>query len=415
MEVLAVVQARGGSKGLPNKNLRPILGHPLIAYSVASAHATKRVTRTIVSTDSAAIADIARAYCAEVPFRRPPSISGDTALDLPVFEHALEWLWENERYRPDLIVQLRPTSPLRPKGLIDEAIEILSSDPNADCVRAVTTPKQTPYKMWRQDEDGTLHQLLQSELSEPYNMPRQLLPSVFWQTGHVDVIRTSTILDQHTLTGRRVRPIIVDSRYCIDIDSSEDLEAASQAIAGGTLDLDLPAEIRPQGTAWLPHTIELVAFDFDGVFTDNRVHVLDDGGEAVTCHRGDGLGISLLQKTGLPLLVLSTESSSVVKARCQKLAMECFQGVGDKLSALKCLADRRGVRLANTVYVGNDVNDLACLRAVGCAVVPRDAHPDVRAAAHWVLASCGGCGAVRELCDLILAHLMRSRSNATSS
>ena len=189
-EVLAVVQARGGSKGLPNKNLLHLQGHPLVAYSVASALGANRVTRTIVSTDSEVIEEAACAYGAEAPFRRPASIAADDALDLPLFAHALDWLWEHERYRPQVLVQLRPTTPLRPRGLIDRAISLLESDPQADCVRAVTTPKQTPYKMWRPAADGYMEQLLETDLPEPYNLPRQKLPVVLWQTGHVDVIWT---------------------------------------------------------------------------------------------------------------------------------------------------------------------------------------------------------------------------------
>jgi YrbI family 3-deoxy-D-manno-octulosonate 8-phosphate phosphatase len=407
-EVLAVVQARGSSKGLTNKNLLPLQGHPLIAYSVASALAAIRVTRTVVSTDSEAIAEAAHVYGAEAPFRRPAFIAADDTMDLPLFEHALDWLWEHERYRPQIVVQLRPTTPLRPRGLIDRAISLLESDRQADCVRAVTTPKQTPYKMWRPAADGYMKQLLETDLPEPYNLPRQKLPIVLWQTGHVDVIWTCTIREQHSLTGRRVRPIMVDPPFCIDIDSVEDLEAAGQALAAGKLDIDIPEDVGglSQGLK-LPAVIDLVVFDFDGVFTDNRVLVSSDGRETVVCDRGDGHGISRLQRLGIPLVVISTETDPVVAARCQKLELECLQGVDDKLAALLRLAHDRGAALSNTVYVGNDINDLSCLKAVGCAVVPDDAHADVRPHAHVVLTCAGGRGAVRELCDAILKHFSK--------
>jgi YrbI family 3-deoxy-D-manno-octulosonate 8-phosphate phosphatase len=402
-EVLAVVQARGNSKSLPNKNLRPLHGHPLLAYSVASALRAVSVTRTVVSTDSEAIAEFASICGAEAPFRRPASIAADDTPDLPLFEHALRWLWEHDRYRPDVVVQLRPTSPLRPRGLIDRAVELLESDQQADCVRSVTHPKHTPYKMWRPQNEGYMEPLLQSAFAEPYNMPRQKLPAVLWQTGHVDVIRTRTILEQRSLTGRRVRPIMVDPLYCIDIDTAEDLDAAGRALASGTLDIDMPAD-RRKPTSALPVSIDLVVFDFDGVLTDNRVLVFPDGGEAVACDRGDGLAISRLRQAGIPTFVLSSEVNPVVASRCRKLALECLQGVDDKLSALRRFAETRRAALANTVYVGNDVNDLACLRAVGCAVVPADAHPSVLPHAHIVLSRAGGRGAVRELCDLILVQ-----------
>jgi N-acylneuraminate cytidylyltransferase len=416
VKVLALVQARGSSKGLPNKNLVPLQGHPLVAYSVASALSAIRVTRTIVSTDSEAIAEAARAYGAETPFRRPVSIAGDDTLDLPVFEHALEWLWQHEQFRPQVVVQLRPTTPLRPRGLIDRAVSLLESDRQADCVRGVTNPKQNPYKMWRPAANGYMTQLLESNLLESYNLPRQKLPVVLWQTGHVDVIWTRTILEQHSLTGRRVKPINVDPRYCIDIDSVEDLEAADRALAKDTLDIDTPKIVGALSQrVKLPAVIDLVVFDFDGVFTDNRVLISSDGSESVICDRGDGHGISRLLRHGIPLVVLSTETNPVVSARCRKLGLECVQGVNDKLAALRRLVHDRGAALSNTIYVGNDINDLSCLKAVGCAVVPDDAHAEVRAHAHIVLACAGGRGAVRELCDAILKRLSKSEQHATNA
>jgi N-acylneuraminate cytidylyltransferase len=416
VKVLAVVQARGSSKGLLNKNLLPLHGHPLVAYSIASALSAVRVMRTIVSTDSETIAEAARAYGAETPFRRPVSIAADDTLDLPVFEHALEWLWQHERFRPHVVVQLRPTTPLRPRGLIDRAVSLLESDPQADSVRGVTNPKQTPYKMWRPAADGYIKQLLETNLLEPYNLPRQKLPVVLWQTGHVDVIWTRTILEQHSLTGRRVKPIMVDPRYCIDIDSVEDLGAAERALAEDTFDIDTPVVVGASlQRVNLPAVIDLVVFDFDGVFTDNRVLVASDGSESVICDRGDGYGISRLRRHGIPLAVLSTETNPVVAARCLKLGLECIQGVNDKLAALRRLVYDRGAALSNTVYVGNDINDLSCLKAVGCAVVPDDAHGEVRAHAHVVLTSPGGRGAVRELCDAILKQLSKSEQHATNA
>jgi N-acylneuraminate cytidylyltransferase len=415
-EVLAVVQARGNSKGLPRKNLLPLLGHPLVAYSVTTALRAACVTRTLVSTDSEEIAEVAAAYGAEAPFRRPAAMAADDTPDLPLFEHALEWLWAQEGYRPEVVVQLRPTTPLRPRGLVDRAVAALQSDPGADCVRAVTIPKQTPYKMWRPGEEGYMAPLLPDGPPEAYNMPRQKLPTVFWQTGHVDAIWTRTILEQRSLTGRRVRPVIVEASYCIDIDTAEDLEAAQRALASGTLDIDMPAapaEARPG--RGLPSRIDLVVLDFDGVLTDNRVLVSSDGHESVACHRGDGLGMARLRRLGIPMLVLSTETNPIVALRCRKLDLECRQGVVDKLAALRHLAEARGAALSSTIYVGNDVNDLSCLKAVGCAVVPADAHPSVLPYAHIVLACAGGRGAVRELCDLIGSHMRGGQADGGSA
>jgi 3-deoxy-D-manno-octulosonate 8-phosphate phosphatase (KDO 8-P phosphatase) len=148
-------------------------------------------------------------------------------------------------------------------------------------------------------------------------------------------------------------------------------------------------------------SVRLVVFDFDGVFTDNRVWVDERGEEAVACSRADGLGLRRLAEAGVDALVLTTETVPVASARAAKLELECRQGVPDKLAALEQEAAERGVALAEVAYVGNDVNDAACLQAVGLAVVPADAWPEAREHARWVLERRGGEGCVRELCDAV--------------
>ena len=404
-EVLAIVQARGGSKGLPRKNLRLLRGHPLVAYSIASALAAKTITRVIMSTDDDEIAEVARAYGAEVPFMRPVELAEDDTPDFPLFEHAVRWLAEREGYRPQMIVQLRPTTPLRPRGMLDEAVRILQSDPQADCVRGVTIPKQTPYKMWRDDEDGCLLPLMETSFAEPYNMPRQMLPAAYWQTGHVDVIRTATIVEKHSLTGTRVRPIMIDANYCVDIDTLVDFDLAERAIQQKHLDIDVPQAAVGSALRLWPNPIGLLVFDFDGVFTDNRVYVFEDGREAVACSRGDGMGLSMLRAQGLPIVVLSTEANPVVAARCRKLNLECQHGLADKRAALVALAEEKNIDLKHVVYVGNDVNDVGCMEASGFAVAVADAHASALEKADFVLSHGGGVGAVRELCDLLLQHM----------
>lgn len=154
----------------------------------------------------------------------------------------------------------------------------------------------------------------------------------------------------------------------------------------------------------LPSHVVALVMDFDGVLTDNRVCVDQNGTESVWCHRGDGLGLELLRKAGIPLLVISKERNPVVKARCDKLQVPCLQGIEDKLTSLQSWAAERQFPAAQIIYVGNDVNDLECMRWVGCAVAVKDSHQDVLDIAHLVLEHDGGHGAVRELCELILLH-----------
>jgi N-acylneuraminate cytidylyltransferase len=201
--------------------------------------AAKTVTRLIVSTDDEEIAGVARKYGAEVPFLRPAEHSQDNTTDLPVFRHALEWLQEHESYQPDIVVQLRPTSPFRRVRHIDESVRMLLENPDADAARTVCIPFQNPFKMWRISPDGFM-QPLGSELGipyEPYNQPRQALPDVYWQTGYVDACRADTILNKNSMTGRRILPLVIDPAEWIDIDSPDDWLRAERLLENGDITL----------------------------------------------------------------------------------------------------------------------------------------------------------------------------------
>ncbi len=234
-EVLALIPARGGSKSIPRKNIRLFAGYPLLAYSIAAALAAETVTRVIVSTDDDEIAQVALDYGAEVPFLRPPELAQDDTPDLPVFQHTLEWLLTEEGYTPQIVVHLRPTSPLRKTRHIDEAVYRLLDHPEADSVRSVCIPFQNPYKMWRLGSDGFLQPLLAGEFSEPYNMPRQLLPLVYWQTGYVDAAWADTIVEKGSMTGQRILPLVMEPSEWIDIDSPDDWRRAEHLLQSGEI------------------------------------------------------------------------------------------------------------------------------------------------------------------------------------
>lgn len=237
-EVLALIPARGGSKSIPRKNIRPFAGHPLIAWSIAAGLAAETVTRVIVSTDDPEIAEVGCKYGAEAPFIRPAEFSQDHTPDLPVFQHALRWLAENEDYHPEILVQLRPTSPLRRVDHIDQAVYRLLERPEADAVRTVCVPFQNPYKMWRIAPDGFMRPLIETEFPEPYNMPRQALPEVYWQTGYVDAAWADTILTQNSMTGRNILPLVINPSEWIDIDSPDDWRRAERLLESGELTFD---------------------------------------------------------------------------------------------------------------------------------------------------------------------------------
>ena len=403
-EVLAVIPARGGSKGIPRKNIRDFAGYPLISYSIAAGLQSSLVTRTIVSTDDEEIAAVSRQYGAETPFMRPAEFSQDKTIDLPVFRHALEWLAINEDYHPDVLIQLRPTSPVRPRNCVDDAIQILLDHPEVDSVRGVVEAGQNPYKMWQiEKSSGQMHPLIGVEgIKEAYNAPRQQLPDVFWQTGHIDAIRPRAILEKNSMSGDIIMPLVIDPRYTIDIDTPADWQKSEWLVTDSGLEMVDPANQRRN----LPQKVSMLLMDFDGVITDNCVYVDENGREMISANRSDSLGLGILrEQTGIEAMVVSREVNPVVAARCKKMGIPYLQAVTDKASALRKLFAERKIDPAAVVYMGNDVNDLPCFPIVGYAVAPADAHPEVLRRADRVTKLNGGHGAVRELCDFLLSRI----------
>jgi len=325
-------------------------------------------------------------------------------LDYPVIRHALDWLEENEGYHPEVVLQLRPTSPVRPKNCLDDAVNLLLEHPEADCVRGVVSAAQNPFKMWTIDsQSGQMKSLLTVEgLKEPYNAPRQILPETFWQTGHIDAIRTRTIIEKCSLTGNVIYPLQIDPRFTVDIDVPSDWKFSERLVQNGDLDMIDPAKLRHP----FPNKIHLLALDFDGVLTDNRVWTDQNGVESVASNRSDSHGLELLRTlTKIQIVVISKEINPVVSARCQKLRLPVIQSVQDKKEAIKKLIEEKGIDPESVIFMGNDVNDLPAFEIAGYSVAPADSHPEVKRRADLVLSMNGGQGAVRELCDIILAHL----------
>lgn len=206
-----------------------MLGKPLLAYTIEAAKKARLVNRVIVSTDDSEIARIAKKYGAEIPFMRPVELGGDHTPDLPVFQHALSWLSQNERYKPDVIVHLWPTSPLRKPEDIDAAIRLLGAHPKADSVRSVMIAPETPFKMWRIDKGKYLAPILAKEYPAVYKkmqpsiLPRQILPKIHVQTGYVAVIRYGTIMKKNSMCGKRIVPFSHDPELYTELDSRRDL------------------------------------------------------------------------------------------------------------------------------------------------------------------------------------------------
>ncbi len=222
MDVVAIIPARGGSKGVRGKNIVPLMGHPLIAFTIAAAMQSKSITRTIVSTDSEEIAQIARKYGAEVPFLRPAEFATDTSTDREFLVHAAHWFIAHEGVAPEYFVHLRPTTPLREPALIDQAIQRIQQNPQATSLRSAHLASKTPYKWFEMDATGYFGGIRpQDTRPEYYNLPRQSFPPVYDPNGYVDVVRTSQLLASESVHGTRILGFITP--FCHEIDSLDDL------------------------------------------------------------------------------------------------------------------------------------------------------------------------------------------------
>jgi YrbI family 3-deoxy-D-manno-octulosonate 8-phosphate phosphatase len=381
-DVVAVIPARGGSKGVPRKNLMPIGGVPLLARAIAAARATPQIDRVIVSTDSAELADLARAHGAEV-IDRPAAISGDTASSEAALLHALSAV------DAQVLVFLQATSPFIDSAALGRAIERVQRGDDDVVFSAFAT-----YAfLWQSSSEG----IVGVNHDAAHRPRRQDREPHFHETGAFYVMRAEGFREvQHRFFGRvGVEP--VDERTAIEIDSAEQAQLAA-AIAGV---VDLPPEI----------DVDAVVTDFDGVHTDDTAEIDHKGNERVSVSRGDGLGVRLLREAGVPVLILSTEEHPVVLARAAKLRVEAQHGVGDKAAALTEWAEAQGIALERIAYVGNDINDLGCLSIVGWPIAVPGSHQSVISAARVVLGHRGGAGAVRELAERVLRARTKENSN----
>ncbi|MEO6471577.1 MAG: acylneuraminate cytidylyltransferase [Aeromicrobium sp.] len=380
--VYAVIPARGGSKGVPHKNIRTVGGEPIIARAVRKLHAVAGIDAIVVSTDDPDIARVARSAGAQI-IGRPDELSGDLASSESALRHALEEV-SGQGTLPDVTVFVQATSPFISPGDVERAIQMVRDD---ECDVAFSVAR-TDVHLWREGPSGP------EGVNHDAKVRRRRQERVpeYAETGAFYVMRTQGFIESgHRFFGR-VEFVEVDPSDALEIDTEHDLRLAELIVTG--------RNARPHAG---PIPARAVVTDFDGVHTDDRVFVDQHGIESVQVNRSDGMGVALLRKAGIPLLILSSETNEVVRARAAKLGVDVITGCDDKLTALGKWADSLGIPLSDIAYLGNDVNDVACLHAVGWPVVVADAHTEARRASTIVLRRHGGDGAVRELADRVLS------------
>ncbi|MEN2421445.1 acylneuraminate cytidylyltransferase [Streptomyces rimosus] len=391
--VVAVIPARGGSKGVPAKNLAAVGGVPLIARAVRECRAARLVTDVVVSTDDTGIAAAARGAGAVV-VRRPGAIAGDTATSEAAVLHAMD-TYEAEHGKPvDAVLLVQCTSPFLVREDID-GVAAAVVEAGADSALTVA-----PFHgfVWREGADAAVEDPAPGGIGVNHDTSfrprRQDRPQDFLETGAAYAMDAAGFRAAgHRFFGR-TELVRTDPARVLEIDDPHDL-ARARALAP-LLDTAHPGALPTRDD------IDAVVLDFDGTQTDDRVLVDSDGREMVAVHRGDGLGIAALRKAELKLLILSTEVNPVVAARARKLRLPVLHGIDRKDLALKQWCEEQGIAPERVLYVGNDVNDLPCFGLVGWPVAVASAHDVVRGAARAVTSTPGGGGAIREIASWLL-------------
>jgi YrbI family 3-deoxy-D-manno-octulosonate 8-phosphate phosphatase len=394
-EVLAIVPARGGSKGVPGKNLARVGGRTLVARAVDAALGATEVTDVLVSTDSPQIADAAQRAGAQV-VNRPAPLATDLAASEDTLHHALDhWAGQHGNY-PEIVVMVQATSPFTTSADIDAVVTAVLQGADSAFTAA-------PFHafVWRQGAQGATG--VNHDPSAPRQRRQDREPELI-ETGAAYALRTAGFARSgHRFFGT-VAAVPTDPARALEIDDADDL-ARARALSPLLDHEGWPAEDQ----------IDAVVTDFDGVHTDNRATIAPDGTELVTVNRGDGLGIERLRAAGVPLLILSKEVNPIVTVRAAKLQIPVLHAVEDKAAALRQWLADNNIDPARAAYVGNDLNDLPALALVGWPCAVADAQPAVLAAARVVLQTAGGAGAVRELAERVLAAKTTQPTQTTQS
>ena len=385
MSTLAVILARGGSEGIPGKNILPFCGKPLLAWSILQARGSVGIDEIWVSSDSTETLAVAESYGA-VPLIRPEELATDTADAEGALIHTIH-SWQTQKGgKPERIVFLQATSPLRRVDDIDKAIATFERKATDSLFSASLLEDAC---IWS-DVDGEYRSVTYDYRNRGRRQDRT--PMVL-ENGSIYVFKPEILLGEGNRLGGKIAIYLMENWQSYEIDEPKDIEIVSWYFEHHRL------YEHPLNRRLTSNQIDLVVYDFDGVMTDNTVLVDQTGGEQVRVNRSDGLGVKAIRALGLNQLVLSTEAHPVVGARATKLNLPVNQNCDDKAVWLKSYCVEHGIPLERVLYIGNDINDIEVMRSVGWPVCPADAHPRVRAIARIVLMKRGGEGIVQELAE----------------
>ena len=383
LNVIAVIPALGRSERIPDKITLDFCGKPLVSWTIKQAKESNIITRVYIITDDEQVQRISDQYGA-ICLQPPEDLVARNTPAKQIIPHVLEEIEKAGEKNPDIIVFLRPDHPLRSPRYIDEAVSHLLKT-SSDFLISVTVLGD--FNAWRRE--GTGFKCLTAE-----NRGQE----IYLENGSLYVFRSASLWRSENSGAEKIAFWAMPLWQSQAMETEEDLEVYGYYFSRKLLP-------QWQEKKWLQSipaaSIDLIVYDFDGVMTDNRVIVWQDGTEAVVANRADGLGVNRLSALGIPQLILSTEANPVVEARAAKLGLEVIGSCKDKKITLQNYCEGKNYDLNRVVYLGNDVNDLEAMQMVGFPIAPADAHPEVKAVAKLVTTARGGEGVIKELAERV--------------
>ncbi len=384
----AVILARGGSKGIPKKNIMDFAGKPLLAWSILQALDSSIIDTVYVSSDSDEILEVAVQYGA-VAVKRPDELASDTSTSEVALLHVLDKIRSERNADPKRAVFLQPTSPLREPADITGAVQTFDEQ-QADSL--FSDAVLDDFCAWF-EEDGEL----KGKTFDPWHRGRrQDRKPLYLENGSIYVFKPSLLRGTGNRLGGKISRYSMPFWKSYEIDTMENVELCEFYFCKHLLPYWKIKE-KP----FNKKSLRLMVYDFDGVMTDNRALQLQDGTEAVWVSRADGWGVDQIRGMGIPQLILSTETNTVVAARARKLKIEVIHGSGNKKADLLAYCSKMKIDLSSVLFVGNDTNDLEAMQVVGFPVAPADAHPSILAIAKYVTHTKGGDGVIKELSEYV--------------
>ncbi len=366
---IAIIPARGKSKGIPKKNIKNICGYPLIFWSIQAAKNAKKIDKFYVSTEDSEIKSIANFYGAEV-LDRPDILASDESKTIDVLTEL------NKKIKAKTIIVLQPTSPIRNQNLIDECIE--------------------EFYKGKYDSLATGYNCKIVEYGKHNNLRRQDIDGFFYDDGNIYIL-DGNLVNKGMWYGNKLCKKIISRDQNYEIDDITDFKIVEclleNRIQQGIQTCDIYNKLR---------NIKLLIMDVDGVLTDAGMYYSENGDEQKKFNTRDGKGIEILKKHNIKSAIITSEDTEIVRRRAKKLKIDfLFQGIEDKSKIIKKLSEKTGFSFEEIAFIGDDINDLSALKIVGIPISVLDGSLENKKIAKLVVPLNGGRGCVRYVCDLI--------------